>query len=177
MAAAVATADKNAERQAATAALCLGAKLDAEERLQAQRRAQDADEAAMAIAQEHGEGDIAAQTEQLAAYSRKRSRECVQSLDTSRMKALIREVVAENSLDSISAKGVRLQMEAALKLDEGALRDRKPEISKLIDEVLDECATCQTDLSDLKDKDDTDPNDGRRYCFRCWKALALARMA
>ena len=172
--AAAAAADAHAERQDATAAFCLGAKLNAEEQLQAQIRAQAADAEAMAIAQEHGEGDVAAQREQLAAYSRKRSRECMQSLDTSHMKAIVREVVAKNALDQISPKDVRLEMERTLTLNAGALKARKREIATLIDEVLNECTNCQTDLSDVTSGDDlTDPNDGRAYCFSCWKAMAL----
>ena len=173
VAAAAADADKLAEQQETAAVLQLVAELDAEEQAQARTSAQAAEADAMAIAQTHGDGDVDTQAQQLANYSRKRSRECAESLDTAKMKDLIREVVANKGLDQ-NLKDVRLAIEARLQLNAGALKGRKSDIDACIDEILSECASCQADLSDRKDHDDLrDPNDGRLYCVSCWKAMAL----
>ena len=174
VAVATADADKLAAQEETAAVIRLVAELDAEEQAQARTSAQAAEADAMAIAQTHGDGDVDAQAQQLAEHSRKRSRECAESLDTAKMKDLVREVVANKGIHQ-SAKDVRLAIETILQLDAGALKDRKSDIAECIDEILLECASCQADLSDRKDGDDLrDPNDGRLYCVSCWKAMALA---
>ena len=173
VAVAVAEADKLVEQQEAAAVLRLVTELGAEEEAQARTSAQAAEADAMAIAQTHGDGDVDAQAQQLAKYSRKRSRERAASLDTAKMKDLVREVVANEGIDQ-SAKDVRVAIETRLQLNAEALKDRKSDISACIDEILSECASCQADLSDRKDDDDLDdPDDGRLYCPSCWKARAL----
>lgn len=175
VAVAAADADGLAAQQETTAAFRLVAELDAEEQAHARTSAQAAEAAAMAIAQTHGDGDVDAQAQQLAEHSRKRSRECAESLDTAKMKDLVREVVANKGLHQ-SAKHVRLAIETILQLDAGALKGRIPDIADRIDEILLECASCQADLSDRDGDDDlSNPNDGRLYCVPCWKAMALAR--
>ena len=51
-------------------------------------------------------------------------------------KADVQAIVAAEGVDNLTAKTVRLKLEAKLGLEDGALKSQKEEISKMIDEVL-----------------------------------------
>ena len=53
-------------------------------------------------------------------------------------KADVQAIVAAEGVDNLTAKAVRLKLEAKLGLEDGALKSQKEEISKMIDEVLEE---------------------------------------
>lgn len=169
-----AAADAHAAKEADEATLRLAAQLQAKDEERATHARQKADALALALAQAEGDGDIEAQARQLAEFSRKRSREASAAVDASQMKQLVRDVVAEHGMNALTAKAVRLNIESELGLNADELKRRKPELKELIEEVLLECASCQSDLSDHPDRDELcDPNDGRLYCCSCWKAFAL----
>ena len=51
-------------------------------------------------------------------------------------KADVQAIVAAEGVDNLTAKTVRLKLEAKLGLEDGALKSQNEEISKMIDEVL-----------------------------------------
>jgi len=51
-------------------------------------------------------------------------------------KEMIAEIIDEDGADNLTAKGVRTKLEAKLGLDAGALKSKKEDISKMIDDVL-----------------------------------------
>ena len=60
-------------------------------------------------------------------------------------KEMIAEIIDEDGADNLTAKGVRTKLEAKLGVEAGALKSKKEDISKMIDDVLAEvtgaCAT------------------------------------
>ena len=91
-------------------------------------------------------------------------------------KADVQAIVAAEGVDNLTAKTVRLKLEAKLGLEDGALKSQKEEISKMIDEVLEENEDGgDDDEGGDEEEEDAEEEDGEDNGYGWLKSLNKPR--